>query len=86
MNASAPGGARRERWPGLRSSHQAATIGLASRFLDPVLSIVCRDDTMGQLQDLREHIEYGRYAEALTLIGELEAMSRDDKIQKTVHC
>jgi hypothetical protein len=37
---------------------------------------------MDELQDLREHIEHGRYAEALVLIGELEEMSRDDKIQK----
>ena len=37
---------------------------------------------MDELQDLREHIEHGRYAAALTLIGEMEEMSRDDKIQK----
>ena len=37
---------------------------------------------MDELQDLREHIEHGRYAEALVLIGELEEMGRDDKIQK----
>lgn len=37
---------------------------------------------MDELQDLREHIEQGRYAAALTLIGEMEEMSRDDKIQK----
>lgn len=37
---------------------------------------------MEELQDLREHIEQGRYAAALTLIGEMEEMSRDDKIQK----
>ena len=37
---------------------------------------------MDELQDLREHIEQGRYAAALTLIGEMEEMSRDDKIQE----
>jgi hypothetical protein len=37
---------------------------------------------MDELQDLREHIEHGRHAAALTLIGEMEEMSRDDKIQK----
>ena len=37
---------------------------------------------MDELLQLRDHIEHGRYAEALTLIGEMEEMSRDDKIQK----
>lgn len=37
---------------------------------------------MDELNELREHIEQGRYAEALVLIGEMEEMSRDDKIQK----
>ncbi len=37
---------------------------------------------MEELFELRTHIEYGRYAEALTLIGEMEEMSRDDKINK----
>jgi len=37
---------------------------------------------MDELNDLREHIEHGRYAEALVLIGEMEEMGRDDKIQK----
>ncbi len=36
---------------------------------------------MDELLQLREHIEHGRYAEALILIGELDE-SRDDKIQK----
>jgi hypothetical protein len=37
---------------------------------------------MDELLQLREHIEHGRYAEALILIGEMDEMSRDDKIQK----
>ena len=37
---------------------------------------------MEELLELRAHIEQGRYAEALTLIGEMEEMSRDDKIHK----
>lgn len=37
---------------------------------------------MEELLELRAHIEKGRYAEALTLIGEMEEMSRDDKINK----
>jgi hypothetical protein len=37
---------------------------------------------MEELQELRAYIEQGRYAEALTLIGEMEEMSRDDKILK----
>jgi hypothetical protein len=37
---------------------------------------------MEELIELRAHIEQGRYAEALTLIGEMEEMSRDDKIHK----
>ena len=37
---------------------------------------------MEELFELRTHIEDGRYAEALTLIGEMEEMSRDDKINK----
>jgi hypothetical protein len=37
---------------------------------------------MEELLELRAHIEQGRYAEALVLIGEMEEMSRDDKINK----
>ena len=37
---------------------------------------------MEELLELRSHIEKGRYAEALALIGEMEEMSRDDKINK----
>jgi pentatricopeptide repeat protein len=38
---------------------------------------------MEELLELRAHIEQGRYAKALSLIGEMEEMSRDDKIQKS---
>lgn len=37
---------------------------------------------MEELLELRSHIEQGRYAQALALIGEMEEMSRDDKINK----
>jgi hypothetical protein len=37
---------------------------------------------MDELLQLRDHLEHGRYAEALILIGEMDEMSRDDKIQK----
>ena len=37
---------------------------------------------MEELLELRAYIEQGRYAEALALIGEMEEMSRDDKINK----
>lgn len=37
---------------------------------------------MQELQELREHIQSGRYAEALALIDELDELSRDDKINK----
>jgi hypothetical protein len=37
---------------------------------------------MEEFLQLRDHIEHGRYADALPLIGEMEEMSRDDKIQK----
>jgi hypothetical protein len=37
---------------------------------------------MDELLELRTHIEQGHYAEALALIGEMEEMSRDDKINK----
>lgn len=37
---------------------------------------------MEELLELRSHIEQGRHAEALALIGEMEEMSRDDKINK----
>jgi pentatricopeptide repeat protein len=37
---------------------------------------------MEELVELRAHIEQGRYAEALSLIGEMEEMSRDDKRHK----
>ena len=37
---------------------------------------------MEELIELRAYIEQGNYAEALNLIGEMEEMSRDDKINK----
>ena len=37
---------------------------------------------MEELFELKKHIEQGRYSEALTLISEMEEMSRDDKINK----
>lgn len=37
---------------------------------------------MDELLELREYIERGDYLEALTLIGEMEEMSREDKINK----
>ncbi len=37
---------------------------------------------MEELFELREHIERGRYEEALAVLGEMEEMSRDDKINK----
>ena len=37
---------------------------------------------MEELLELRAHIEHGRYAEALALIGEMEEMGRDEKINK----
>lgn len=37
---------------------------------------------MEELQELRTFIEQGRYPEALVLLGEMEEMSRDDKINK----
>ena len=37
---------------------------------------------MEELYELKNHIEQGRYDDALALIGEMEEMSRDDKINK----
>jgi hypothetical protein len=37
---------------------------------------------MEELFELREYIEQEHYAEALTLIGEMEEMSKEDKINK----
>ncbi|RLC15639.1 MAG: hypothetical protein DRI57_12575 [Deltaproteobacteria bacterium] len=37
---------------------------------------------MEELFELRTYIEEGRYADALVLLGEMEEMSRDDKINK----
>ena len=37
---------------------------------------------MEELFELKSFVEDGKYAEALTLIGEMEEMSRDDKINK----
>ncbi|QTA91833.1 DUF29 family protein [Desulfonema magnum] len=37
---------------------------------------------MEELFELRTHIEEGRYADALVLLGEMEEMSREDKINK----
>ena len=39
---------------------------------------------MEELLQLRTYIEQGRYADALKLIGEMEEMSKDDKINKIV--
>lgn len=39
---------------------------------------------MEELMELRTCIEQGRYADALTLVGEMDEMSRDDKINKIV--
>ena len=37
---------------------------------------------MEELLELKAHIQQGHYDEALTLIGEMEEMSKDDKINK----
>ena len=37
---------------------------------------------MEELLELKEHIQTGRYTDALNLIGEMEEMSKDDKINK----
>jgi len=37
---------------------------------------------MEELYELRSYIEQGRYPEALVLLGEMEEMSREDKINK----
>ncbi len=37
---------------------------------------------MEELFELRSHIEQGRYTDALVLLGEMEEMSKDDKINK----
>lgn len=37
---------------------------------------------MEELLQLRDHLEHQRYAEALELLGEMEEMSREDKISK----
>ncbi len=37
---------------------------------------------MEELLQLRDHLEHQRYAEAMELLGEMEEMSRDDKINK----
>ncbi len=37
---------------------------------------------MEELLELKAYVEQGNYAEALTLIGEMEEMSKDDKISK----
>ena len=37
---------------------------------------------MLELQELRTYIEQGRYVDALTLLGEMDEMSYDDKVNK----
>ena len=37
---------------------------------------------MEELLRLRKYIEHGQYTDALLLVGEMEEMSRDDKVQK----
>ncbi len=37
---------------------------------------------MEELLQLRDHLEHQRYAEAMDLLGEMEEMSRDDKVNK----
>jgi hypothetical protein len=46
------------------------------------MTFLLKETMMEELFELRNHIEKGRYAEALALIGEMEEMSRDDKINK----
>jgi hypothetical protein len=41
-----------------------------------------RSHAVEELMELKAHIEQGRYAEALALIGEMEEMSREDKAHK----
>jgi len=41
---------------------------------------------MEELFELRAYIEKGNYGDALTLIGEMEEMSKDDKINKIGSC
>jgi len=41
-----------------------------------------REALMEELYELRSYIEQGRYTDALVLLGEMEEMSRDDKINK----
>jgi len=40
------------------------------------------EEQMEEIFELRNYIEQGQYNEALNLIGEMEEMSRDDKINK----
>lgn len=37
---------------------------------------------MEELMEMRELLEAGRYSDALTLLGEMEEMAKDDKINK----
>jgi|GEM_PF-4793365 len=37
---------------------------------------------MEELREIRTFLEQGRYAEALALVGEMEEMGREDKINK----
>jgi len=37
---------------------------------------------MEEIAELRTYLEQGRYTDALTLVGEMDEMSRDDKINK----
>ena len=37
---------------------------------------------MEEIAELRTYLEQGRYSDALTLVGEMDEMSRDDKINK----
>ena len=37
---------------------------------------------MEEIAELRSYLEQGRYTDALTLVGEMDEMSRDDKINK----
>jgi hypothetical protein len=41
-----------------------------------------KEADMDELMDLRRSIEQGRYDDALTIIGEMDEMAKDDKINK----
>src|SRR6516164_270285 len=73
---------QRERQSGLPSSMLSPRSALREDKPQGVRAPRARSRNMEELDELRQAIEAGDYDQALAILDELDAMSRDDKITK----